>query len=282
MSKRNFLKMFILDTKEAIKKNLGYCLLILTFLYAEKEKLKNVFSIIEIKEKNIGIMDYLIFLFKGLETYSSDSGKVFEISSEWLLIQIIPVLMVISYIRRDLYQLNFQTIIKLGSRKTWWNEKCAWACEMALGFYCLIYIFGFLCCFKEDKLINYDFWREAYGITFENYTTFQWINSLVIIQILNAIFTILCFVLITVIINESISIILNIILNVITMYYTSAFLLGNNTMILRNADLINGKLNINNCYFVYIALIIMVIVIGNIYVEKCDLKDFMKDRGRDI
>lgn len=279
MSKRNFLKLFILDTKEGIKKNLGYCLLILAFLYAEKEKLKTVFSLVEIKEKNIGIMDYLIFLFKGLETYSSDSGKVFEISAEWLLIQIIPVLMVISYIRRDLHQLNFQTIIKSGSRKTWWNEKCAWACEMALGFYCLIYIFGFLCCFTEDNLINYDFWREAYGINFENYTTFQWINSLVIIQVLNAIFTILCFAFITVIINESISIILNIILNVITMYYTSTFLLGNYTMILRSTDLKNSGLNIHNCYFVYIALIITVIISGNIYIEKCDLKDIMKDRG---
>lgn len=278
MNNRSFIKMLLLDTKEGIKKNLGYILLIAGFLFSEKAKLEIIFTQ-ELQEKNIGIFDFVIFLLKGMVTYIPAKDAIFDISIEWLLIQIIPVLIVVSYIKRELYQLNFQTIIKTGSRKIWWNEKCAWICEVVFAFYIGIYMFGFLCYFQNDKMVNYDFWRDTYGLMLDNCTTVEWVNNLLIVPVLNSIFITLCFALLTVIINESASIILCIVYNVITMYYTSSFLLSNNTMLLRSTISIYGELNITNCRYVYIILTVAIVILGNIYIENCDLKDIMKDRG---
>ena len=44
-------------------------------------------------------------------------------------------------------------------------------------------------------------------------------------------------------------------------------------MILRNSICIMGEININHCYITYCILVVLAIVIGNIYIEKCDFRN---------
>lgn len=273
MRNRIFLRLIRRDTKEVFRKNLIFIVFLIIFLFMENMNLRNTFTDMGYSVKDIGIFDFYVYLFRGMKVYTPEIGGRFEIEMDWLILQIFPVLIVISYLKRDLYQMGYQTLIKSGSRKLWWNEKCLWICEFVLMIYGIIYAFGFINYYGCRNTINKSLWEESYGIIFKNCSHMDFIMMFVISQILNAMFMTLFISLISITVNEIIAIVVCVFINVITLYYTTPYLLGNNTMILRNSICIMGEININHCYITYCILLLLVIVIGNIYIEKCDFRN---------
>ena len=85
-------------------------------------------------------MDYLLYLFKGMEVYIPGPDSPFDIPYIWMVPNLYVAFMTASYPTRDLSGFGKHILMRSGTRTGWYLNKCGWVTANVLVCYLMIYL----------------------------------------------------------------------------------------------------------------------------------------------
>jgi hypothetical protein len=86
------------------------------------------------------IVDYLIYLYKGIEVYVPGVSNPFMLPIFWLSLQILVALLVGMYPNADLRGYAPGALVRAGGKRLWWVSKACWVVLTVVAFYLLSYL----------------------------------------------------------------------------------------------------------------------------------------------
>lgn len=89
-------------------------------------------------------MDYIIYLFKGMEEYIPESGQPFTVPVIWFVINFYIATVIANYPTNDICGFGRTVLLQHKSRANWFFNKCVWAIASVAVCFLLIYIPPFL------------------------------------------------------------------------------------------------------------------------------------------
>lgn len=181
--------------------------------------------------------DVLVFMFKGIEVYVPSSDEPFKVPIFWMILQILPALLVATYPADDLHGYAINTLLRAKSRSLWWLAKCAWTVLTICAFYtlCLLLVLVLSLLtgtgsFTPSCLIN----LFINGIDTSLLSSWSLVLAL-LVPLFVSIALSLVQVLLSFVIKPVLSFIVVMAYLLVSAYFFSPLLMGDYSMLLRNA-----------------------------------------------
>lgn len=232
------------------------------------------FSSAQAMELQGSAFDCAVFIYRGMHVYIPADNEIFPIPMLWLMLQIVIAFLIISYPTQDLYAYGIQVLTRAKSRKLWWLSKCVWNLISVLLFYFMgfivIIIFSLLSGDPSFAL------NEQSNIMINEFV----IQSVPYSKVFTAVFVLpvltscavsLLQMVLNFILQPIYSYLVVISLLLASAYYSSPFLIGNYSMLLRNEIVYEGGVNTTIGMAVNLLIMLFCIFFGMHYLKRYDI-----------
>ena len=152
-----FFKLFCHDADSGIRKRCLYYLMLVvavTIFCQECYMKVQAYQYRGLVTENVTWMDYLAFLFQGMEVYIPGPENPFVFPVMWVLIFLFSAYATLSYPFDDLTHYGQQILIRSGGRGGWWLSKCLWNLCSSLLYFGIFYGVTLLFCLYREVPIS--------------------------------------------------------------------------------------------------------------------------------
>ena len=219
------------------------------------------------------IADYLAFIFKGIEVYLPNSEEPFKIPIFWAILQILIALLVCNYPTKDLDTFAKNILIRVKSKRLWWNSKCLWIVLSVSVFYllCLIIVVLFTTVLGS---VSFDLTTSVsetlMGVYISPVAAYNLMLAFLVPLFVSIALSLLQ-MLLSFALKPMFSFIIVIAYCIVSAYLHTPFLIADYSMLLRNGLVYDGGLSSATMIGICLGFSVAVIVIGNFYANRMDL-----------
>jgi len=271
MKVKQFSKVLKHDLIEGITDNLPkYIIVFLLFLFTCGMFLSNISSL----ETKGSILDFAIYIYKGMEVYVYSPDNHFRLPMIWLMTQVLVAFLIIGYPNKDMYTYGVQVLVRTKRKLLWWTAKCIWNAVSVIIFYAVgfLTIFLFALTFGKVSFQANDALNIAGNqIDTSNINYFSLVFAVFFLPVITSVALSLFQMALSYIIKPIFSYMIIIILSVASAFYCSPFLIGNYSMLLRNNIAFPDGISNKSAVMGNVLLIIISFLIGGIYLSRCDI-----------
>lgn len=230
-------------------------------------------------QPNISFLDGVMHLFLGIREYRPDQGFSFDIPVLWLFFHLYLAFMIGSYAWDDLHGIGQQIILKSKSRRMWWLSKCIWNFLSVLVYYLsgAVIIFLTLIIFIFMKNGHLAFWPSTDIGTFLHQLNLTGLSKAavlreaVLLPILVSAAVCLLQMFVSLLIRPLYTFIITTILLISSAFFKNIFLIGNGSMMLRNAAFTDGGIDSRLLFLICLCIILLVIAGGSVFMNHYDI-----------
>lgn len=237
----------------------------------------NNFNLYEGISFNYCYGDLIMYNLRGMPKYIPGYEQ-YTLPIIWILNQVMIAFIAGHYPSRDIYGYGRIILLQSCSRKKWWISKCIWIILSVVIYYIIIFgvsvVFAlthnYSCRLTPDLYVT----NILYGIDLSNINISVFMVTLIALPILVSIAFSLFQNTVSFITNPIFGFIAVVILQLISTYFTTPFLLGNYSMVIRNV-LCDSTTDIktSNGIIFSVLFAIAFAVIGGIYFNRKDIID---------
>lgn len=219
--------------------------------------------------KDINFTDLFFSLFKGIDY------NALPLPVNWILIHIYVTYLIGSYCYDDLSEDSAHAIVRMGHRRGIWISKVIWMIATVMVFYLILLaiLLIFSTTMFELSFQWSNFSKESILATLQsNYSGIQFVLLTLCIYILASITMSILQMLISFIVKPAYIYLINISMLVISLYINQFMLPIQGSLLLRQ-NIFDGMYPINpiNTIVYNLAVFILVLIIGSIYIRKFDM-----------
>ena len=219
-------------------------------------------------------MNYLIFLFQGMEEYIPSPDNPFVFPAMWILIFLYAAYKVLGYPFDDLTAYGQQILVRSGGRKGWWFSKCLWNVCSAFLYFIIIDLVVAAFCICEGVPLTADFSGELAGILLKTSAPLQESEvvfyTLLLPPLVSAAINMLQMFL-GLFLKPMLSFCVTSGLLILSAYFKSALAIGNYAMILRSSIVLEDGVQIGTGTILLIAIILFSALGGEYYFRRHDI-----------
>lgn len=179
-------------------------------------------------ESQPGIMDCIVYIFKGSEEFKIENGLAFNIPSLWLLVNLFNMYMVGYYPIENLKKNSVQTLIRCRHRVEYWVSKIVWCVLTVIIYFFLLFITAVIFVAVSgdlSALVHNDICEKIIGLDPDNMTVLRLLAPFLLLLIMAVIQ-----VNISVLLSPVSANLIMVIYMVCSVYYSSHFLVYNYCM----------------------------------------------------
>ena len=227
----------------------------------------------DIDSNALGMMDNIMYMLKGMSVYIEGKGRDFKLPVCWMTVQFACSVVVFNYIKTDIRGIGTGIIIRMRSKKKWWLSKCIWnVCSVAL-LYILLYA-G--CCivslmYNGTMGFNREIFLELNGVAYGSVDIKSVILFLIFMPMLTSIALSLLQMCMSIVISPVISLMSIMVIDILSCYFTTPFLVGNYSMLLRSAIYKADGISLSTALAGNIIIIAVAVVLGMLLFDRSDL-----------
>lgn len=220
-------------------------------------------------------IDYIIYIFKGMEIYVPSPTSTFKIPVIYLMFNIYIAFLVGNYPLNDLTGTAQNILLRTKNRLSWWLSKCIWNMGSVIVFYIVIFftcfIFtlftGTLSLTPTNELHSY------FGVNFSNVDEMRLVFTVAVLPLLTSIAVSLAQMALAFMMKPVNSYIIVVSFFVASAYFFSFLLIGNYPMLMRNSLVIDNGIDTYRAVFVCIGVALVSAAAGYARFRKMDILD---------
>lgn len=221
-------------------------------------------------------LDYVIFIFGGMQEYFPSPDNSFLFPAIWIVTTGYASFLTLRYPYDDLEGYGQQIILKAGKRSRWWMSKCLWMCAKTLFYYILIYLVILLCCkvmggtaagYPDPFFIEKIFYIKAGSMPRE----FQDILLLLFLPFLMSLTINMVQLVLGLLCGVAFSFLVSLILLVGSAYYLNPVMLGNGGMLIRSSLINVAGLDPRLVILIYICIWVVALIFGMYWFQRKDI-----------
>ena len=237
---------------------------------------------IKMSNIEITVLDYLFYLFFGMEEYVPTPGNKFRFPALWVAVILYVSYITLYYPYKDLNGYGKNILLNTQSKKTWYLSKCMWVTISTIIYFLIGFVVLSLFSIISGAEITADVSSNAVIKLIPFITTEQnlFYNNAIYYKV-----TILHFVLpvIICIMNNLLQLFLSLFIkpffsfiftvsySIASAYYLKCFMLGNYAMIARSNIFIDNGVNFTDGLLISLSVILVVIISGTVLFSKQDI-----------
>ena len=237
---------------------------------------------IKMSDIEITVLDYLFYLFFGMEEYVPTPGNKFRFPALWVAVILYVSYITLYYPYKDLNGYGKNILLNTQSKKTWYLSKCMWVTVSTITYFLIGLVVLSLFAVISGAEITADVSSRVVIKFIPFITTEQnlFYNDAMYYKV-----TILHFVLPVIIcvmnnllqlflslfIKPFFSFIFTVSYTIASAYYLKSFMLGNYAMIARSNIFIDNGVNFTNGLIISMGVILVVIISGTVLFSKQDI-----------
>ena len=242
--------------------------LIMVFRYQTYYKLGRI-------DGQFSMIDILLYWFRGTMPINPENIKDFNITDQYLFMNVYMAFIIGNYIVKDLDGVGIQVLCRT-QRTIWWRSKVIWNVCTVLMFFACIYTLIFIVCLVHPngtvglslnqefiKLIGYNISDLEIGINM--------FATIIIMPIVSMLEISLLQMLVALTVSPIVGYILVIVQMIFSIFYTGFLLPGNGLMLIRNEMFLSGGVSTISVIAGGFIIWIMAYIIGYIYSDKFDI-----------
>ena len=225
-------------------------------------------------QSRASFMDCCISIFKGMDVYIPSSENIFQIPIEWLTIQVMVSLLILSYPTQDLYMYGTQILTRTNQKAMWWLSKCIWNIVTTICFYLVGIgtIFVFTVFYGEVSLVPTAKISELMNqLPIQSYDQSKLLIAVFILPLVTSIALSLMQMTMAFILTPIYSYLIIVCISVASAYFYTPVLIGNFSMLMRNEVIFSSGINSFWAMIICLSLIIISTVIGCFYFKNYDI-----------
>lgn len=213
--------------------------------------------------------NYMIKWFRGIPRIDpTELKRELNIPQEWVALQILFILMCVSYVHSDFRANGYRLFLSIGNKKTWWASKIVWVWFTAICYSCLLYIFIFITSMISGQmqfLPTTNLWMGNMSFKLQlPYMITVFILPVVTFAALGSIE-----ILIEFIFSPIYAVIFTLGYVLMGIYWIHPLLISNNTMFLRNAYFVpHTSIHTGLQILICIGISVTSLIIGIFYLKK--------------
>jgi hypothetical protein len=217
--------------------------------------------------------DCLVNAFQGMEVYIPSPDNKFSIPFTWLIINVYIAFLVGYYPMRDLSGLGKYMLLCSRKRRDWWIGKCIWTVSTVLAFYAIGYgVMLFSTLYHSGSLGSF----QLSGFSVLGASPLSSMDLIVYVMLL-PILTSITFSMLQLVLSlffkPMMSFLAIIILIVASAYFFTPFLIGNSSMLLRSAAVLDNGIPSQVSFAIEAVLILGCLFIGGMKFKRYDILD---------
>lgn len=237
---------------------------------------------IKMSDIEITVLDYLFYLFFGMEEYVPTPGNKFRFPALWVAVILYVSYITLYYPYKDLNGYGKNILLNTQSKKTWYLSKCMWVTVSTIIYFLVGFVVLSLFAIISGAEITADVSSKVVIKFIPFITTEQnlFYNDAIYYKV-----TILHFVLPVIIcvmnnllqlflslfIKPFFSFIFTVSYTIASAYYLKCFMLGNYAMIARSNIFIDNGVNFTDGLIISLGVILVVIISGTVLFSKQDI-----------
>lgn len=244
----------------------------LFYNYSEIMKMPEILEIYPLENK-LTFGDYILYAFKGTENFIPGDNN-FRVNVFWILNNTYLSFFIGFYPFKDLSEVGQLVLLKSEKRYFWWLSKCIWITLSVFFYYLIAFIVILSFAFITGSLNimpqeNIQIYFSQVDISNLNMISFLKI----IFQLLFASIALSLFqMLLALILKPIISFILIFSCLIISIFYTSFFLPGNSSMMIRSEYLcLTENIKFTDCFILSLFFICFSIILGSVIFTKYNI-----------
>jgi hypothetical protein len=219
------------------------------------------------------LVDYLIFIFRGMDIYVPAIGNSFRIPILWAVPQLLVALLVVSYPTEDLTGYATQVLPRVGGRNLWWAAKCLWVVACVVVFYliCLVVAVVFTWVFggawsEPNEAVELS--MNEIATPAAGWGSVYW--ALVLCPLVSIAMSCVQMVL-SFVLKPVVAFLAIVVYMVASVYFASPFVIADYSMILRNEAVYPSGLNTGLMAIVCVGVSLVAVVAGGVFFRSLDL-----------
>lgn len=237
---------------------------------------------IKMSNIEITVLDYLFYLFFGMEEYVPTPGNKFRFPALWVAVILYVSYITLYYPYKDLNGYGKNILLNTQSKKTWYLSKCMWVTVSTIIYFLIGFVVLSLFAIISGAEITADVSSNAVIKFIQFITTEQnlFYNDAmyykvtilhfilpVIICVMNNLFQLF----LSLFIKPFFSFIFTVSYTIASAYYLKSFMLGNYAMIARSNIFIDNGVNFSDGLIISLGVILIVIISGTVLFSKQDI-----------
>jgi hypothetical protein len=219
------------------------------------------------------VLDYLIFMSRGIEEYVPSLSKPFTIPVFWAILQVLIALLVSVYPTEDLQTYAVGVLTRTGSRTLWWVSKVGWVIFTVCSFYLLglavVFVFalavGDMSVFPVSDISAYATQIDARGPALTEVLMSLLVPPLVSIALSLAQMTL------SFIVKPTLSFIAVMAYYIASAYLSVPVLIGGYSMVIRNGMVMEGGMSSAVMIIISCAVALLAAGSGSLYFKRMDI-----------
>lgn len=215
-----------------------------------------------------GFWNYVVYAYAGMEEYFPETGMRFEIPVYWLLLTLYAPYLTGSYAYDEMRNgFGLQALVRMKNRTGWFMGKVLYCLTCVSFFHLTVWtgFFFFSVILNGSRQSSDILLFESLGQSMENISLQSWFYiSLVLFPVVESIFLSVLQIVVSIVLKPVLAYLAVIVYVIASVYWRSAFLIADYTMLLRNQGDCRGIL-------IMVGLIFMEIIIGILLFRKKDL-----------
>lgn len=216
--------------------------------------------------------DFIMSFSKGMDVYVPSQGDKFKIPVLWMMMPVCIALLAGTYPTEDLHTYATNILIRAKSRTAWWLSKCIWVVLTVLAFYAIggmcalafSLLFGNMGVFPDEQIALLVNGLDMAGV--EPYQLFFALLLPIIVSITLSLFQML----LSFLLKPMLSYILVAAYLVASIYYHTPFLIGDDSMLLRNSLFYPEGIDTSLTFAICGISILVVVIVGIFHINRTD------------
>lgn len=221
-----------------------------------------------------GAMDYLLYIFSGMNVYIPSPSAIFDIPITWLTFHLIILFAISNYISSSINTTGIQMLVRTRSRFKWYVSKCIWGFMTVIAFYVISFIVVSaisICNTSFSSDINNEVMNFVLRTSDE--TNFNSINiaAVILIPAITSLALAYFQMLLEIVTSSVLGYISSIVVLVLSAFTNTPLLFGNNSMLLRSELVMDGGIKVITAIIINIVVVILSLIIGYIAFKRKDI-----------
>lgn len=221
------------------------------------------------------VMDYIMYCMQGMNVYKFDPKEAFQIPIHWFMIQIYAAYFVANYAYDDYAGNGKNIFIACRDRSSWWISKCLWCICAVLVYYATvffsIYVSATYYGAEPSLRCSKEIGANILSGNLLGMSARECVIVAIIVPVVVTIGVSMLQMLLSFIISSVVSFAIVAGMYVVSAYYTSWFLVGSYTMILRSNYITKDGMVSSTGLMLGAAMIFATVGFGKIYFEERDI-----------
>ncbi len=237
---------------------------------------------IKMSNIEITVLDYLFYLFFGMEEYVPTPGNKFRFPALWVAVILYVSYITLYYPYKDLNGYGKNILLNTQSKKTWYLSKCMWVTVSTIIYLLIGFVVLSLFAIISGAEITADVSSNAviklirfitteqnlfYGDAMYYKVTILHFILPVVICVMNNLFQLF----LSLFIKPFFSFIFTVSYTIASAYYLKCFMLGNYAMIARSNIFIDNGVDFTDGLIISLSVILVVIISGTVLFSKQDI-----------